>query len=210
MAIVTDIRENRGMVELSLDGVKWLRVRRKHFAMRPLDSGEAIDPAAYLDSLAAVQAADCYEAALTMLDQAAQTSGNLRAKLVFKGFVAPAADAAVERLTGNGLVDDGRYAERVAQSQLSKPVGAYAVRRKLRAKRLPEDAIDAAMESFDDEQQQNACSEAAAKLWRKYSNLPSREGRAKLSQALARRGFSWDAISSALDEISFDMDNFDE
>ena len=210
MAIVSDLRENRGLMEISLDGTLWLRIRKKHFALLPLKNGEAVDPEEYENRIAALQASDCYEAALTMLDQAAQTSGNLRSKLVFKGFVSPAADAAVERLIGNGLVDDGRYAERVAQAQLSKPVGAYAVRRKLRAKRLPEDAIDAAMESFDDEQQQKACSEAAAKLWRKYAILPPREGRAKLSQALARRGFSWDAISSAMDTLSFDTDDFEE
>jgi len=125
----------------------------------------------------------------------------MRIKLLRKGYVQPAADAVVERLTGNGLIDDNRYAQRIAQGQVSKPVGAYAVRRKLRAKRLPEEAIDAAMEEFDGEQQTQACRSAAEKLWRKYESLPAREGKAKLSQALARRGFSWDSIHSALVEI---------
>ena len=43
--------------------------------------------------------------------------------------------------------------------------------------------------------------EAARRLWRKYEDLPEREAKAKLSQALARRGFGWDAIESALDEL---------
>lgn len=201
MAIVSDLRENRGLVEISLDGVLWLKLRKKHFALNPLEAGEAVDPEVYLDRTAAIQAADCYEAALTMLDQAAQTSGDLRLKLMRKGYVEPAAQAVVERLIDNGLIDDARYAERVAQGQLNKAVGAYAVRRKLMAKRLPEEAIEAAMEGFDGEQQAQACREAAQKLWRKYAALPRREGRAKLSQALARRGFSWDAISSVVDEL---------
>ena len=201
MAIVSELKESQGLMEISLDGVLWLRVRKKHFGMHPAEVGEGIDPEAYIDSLAAVQAADCYEAALTALDQAAQTSGDLRRKLIRKGFVEPAAQAAVDRLLHNGLIDDQRYAERIAQSQLSKPVGAYAVRRKLMAKRLPEEAIEAAMEDFDGEQQAQACMEAARRLWRKYSALPSHVGRAKLSQALARRGFSWDAIRSTVDAI---------
>lgn len=201
MAVVSDLRENRGLVEISLDGVLWLRLRKKHFGLNPLDVGEIIDPEQYLDRTAALQTADCYESALTMLDQAAQTSGDLRLKLMRKGYVEPAAQAVVDRLTDNGLIDDTRYAERIAQGQLNKAVGAYAVRRKLMAKRLPQEAIDAVMEDFDGEQQAQACQEAAQKLWRKYSALPRREGRAKLSQALARRGFGWDAISSAVDEI---------
>ena len=207
MAIVSDVREVRGLMELSLDGVTWLRVRKKHFVQRPLSPGDAVDPEAYVDSLAAIQVADCYEAALTMLDRASHSSGNLRAKLERAGYVAPAAEAAVARLTENRLVDDRRYAERIAQTQLNKAAGAYAVRRKLRAKRLSEEDIDAAMEGFDDEQQAAACRMAAEKLWRKYAALPAREGRAKLSQALARRGFGWDAIRSAVDGIS---DGFDE
>ena len=209
MAIVSDIREARGLMEISLDGVVWLRVRRKHFAKRPLNPGDAVDPEAYVDSLAAVQAADCYEAALTMLDRAAHSSGNLRAKLERAGYVSPAAEAAVARLVENRLVDDRRYAERIAQTQLNKATGAYAVRRKLRAKRLSEEDIDAAMEGFDGEQQSAACRAAAEKLWRKYSALPSREGKAKLSQALARRGFGWDAIRSAVEDIGGDFEEYD-
>lgn len=204
MAEVSGIRESRGLIEISLDGILWLRVRKKHFAMIPLQPGEGIDPEEYAGRLSSVQAADCYEAALCMLDQAAQTSSDLLAKLKRRGYAEPAARAVVERLVGNGLIDDTRYAERLAHSQLSKPVGAYAVRRKLMAKHLPEEAIEAAMENFDSEQQSQACCEAAEKLWRKYSALPPREGRAKLSQALARRGFSWDAISSAVDKIVSD------
>jgi len=210
MAILTNIREVRGLMELSLDGTIWLRVRKKHFMKLAMEAGETVDPDAYIDRMAALQAADCYEAALTMLDQAAQVSRDLEAKLVRKGYVHPAAQAAVARLLDNGLVDDERYAQRMAQAQLNKPVGAYAVRRKLMAKRLPEEAIEAVMEGFNDEQQQDACRDAAAKLWRKYAALPSREGRAKFGQALARRGFSWDAIRSAVETVSGeDMDDFD-
>ena len=209
MAIVSDVREIRGLMEISLDGVVWLRVRKKHFALRPLSPGDSVDPEAYVDSLSAVQAADCYEAALTMLDRAAHSSGNLRAKLERAGYTAPAAEAAVARLLDNRLLDDRRYAERIAQTQLNKAAGAYAVRRKLRAKRLSEEDIDAAMEGFNDEQQSSACRAAAEKLWRKYAALPPREGRAKLSQALARRGFGRDAIRSAVEEISDGFDDYE-
>lgn len=204
MAIVTEIREFKGIITLSLDGMQWLKLRKKHFDKLPLELEEELDPEEYTDRMAAIQSVDCYEAALTMLDQAAQTSGDLCRKLVRKGYVPPAAEATVARLVENRLIDDRRYAERIAQTQLNRGAGSYAVRRKLRAKLLSEEDVDAAMEGFDEEQQAAACREAAVKLWRKYGALPPREGRAKLSQSLARRGFGWDSIRSAVDGIAED------
>lgn len=210
MALVTEIKESRGLTVISLDGCVWLRLKNKHFGKLPLEEGAHIDPEEYCDRMAALQFADCYEAGLTVLDQAACTTGDMKRKLMRKGFVEAAADAAVEKLKEVGFLDDLRYAERMAQSQLKKPVGAYAVKRKLRAKHLTEEAVEAAMEDFDEEQQSAACRAAAEKLYRKYAALPPREGRAKLSQALARRGFSWDAISSAVEDTISGWDEFDE
>lgn len=201
MALVTEIRESRGLTAISLDGILWLRVKTKHFGKLPLEEGSHIDPDEYTDRMSALQFSDCYEAALTVLDQAACTTGDMRRKLLRKGFVETAAEAAVAKLVDVGLLDDLRYAQRLAQSQVQKPVGVYAVKRKLRAKMLSEEAVEAAMEDFNEEQQTSACRAAADKLVRKYAALPPREARAKLSQALARRGFSWDAISGTVDDI---------
>ena len=107
----------------------------------------------------------------------------------------------VARLTESGLIDDARYAQRMAETQVNKPVGIYALKRKLRAKGISEADAERALEAFDDEQQRGAALEAAQKLYRKYEALPPREAKAKLSQALARRGFSWDAIESATDGL---------
>ena len=210
VAVVTEIRENRGLTAISLDGTLWLRICKKHFSRLPLEDGQVIDPEEYSDRMAALQFADCYESGLTVLDQAACTTGDMKRKLMRKGYVEAAAEAAVAKLTETGLLDDMRYAERLAQSQLKKPVGAYAVKRKLRAKHLSEDAVEAAMDGFDGEQQSAACHAAAEKLYRKYAALPHREARAKLSQALARRGFGWDAISSAVEDTISGWDEFED
>lgn len=210
MAHVTEIRDARGLIAISLDGTPWLRVCRKHFGKLELSEGDCIDPEACIDRIAALQCADCYEAALTILDSAACTSGDMLRKLMRKGYVEAAAQSAVDRLVEIGLLDDARYAERLAQSQLKKPVGMYAVKRKLRAKHLSEETVEAALEDFDEEQQTAACRTAAEKLYRKYDALPPREARGKLSQALARRGFAWDAIRSAVESIVSGTDDYDE
>lgn len=201
MAIVTSIHESRGIVEIAADGRVFARVRKAHFDKCPLREGDDVDPAAYVDRVAAVQYADAYEAALTRLDYSERTAREIGEALRRKGFVPPCADAVVARLVESRIVDDSRYAERLAEIQSRRPTGVYAFRRRLRAKGISDEDAEAALSAFDDGQQQAAALEAARSLLRRYEGLPRREARAKLSQALARRGFGWDAIESAVDAI---------
>ncbi len=201
MAVVTDIRENRGMVEIILEGASFARLRKCYFEKCPLAAGDDIDETAWLDRVAAAQFADAYEAALSSLDRSARTAHDLSNALRRRGIVQPAIDAVISRLTENGLIDDARYAQRMAELQASKPVGLYAFKRKLRAKGISDDDVEDALAAFDDDQQRVAALQAAQKLYRKYEVLPEREARAKLSQALARRGFTWDAIEGAIEAL---------
>lgn len=201
MPTITDISERRGQVELSADGRAFARVRKAHFDKCPLAQGDEIDIDAYIDRVAAVQFPDAYEAALTSLDFCARSAKEIGNALRRKGYVEPAIEAVVARLTENHLIDDARYAERMAEVQARKATGVYAFKRKLRAKGISDEDAEAALAAFDDAQQQAAALAAAEKLFHKYEALPPREAKAKLSQALARRGFGWDAIESALDQL---------
>lgn len=201
MPVVSDVREYRGQVEIALDGVTAARVRRAHYDKCPVEIGSELDLDAYLDRVAAVQFADGYEAALTSLDFCARSAKEIGNALRRKGYVEPCVNAVVERLRENGLIDDARYARRMAEVQSNKPVGLYAFKRRLRAKGISDEDAEEALTAFDDAQQQEAAKAAAERLYRKYQGLPEREARAKLSQALARRGFGWDAIESALDDL---------
>lgn len=201
MPTVTAVEDKRGIIEISADGCVFLRVRKAHYAKLPVETGEELDSDAYISRMAAIQFPDAYEAALTSLDFSSRTAREIGNTLKRKGFVEPVIEAVVEKLTENRLIDDKRYAQRIAECQSKKSVGIYAVKRKLRAKGISEEDTEAAMEAFDEDQQREAALETARKLYRKYESLPRREARAKLSQALARRGFSWDAIESAIETL---------
>lgn len=204
MAIITGIEVQRGRVIVRADGAEIARIPKAHFGKCPLVEGDELEPEAWIDRVAAAQLDDAYEAALTSLDYCARTEKKLASALKRKGYVAPAVEAVIERLRDVGLIDDARYAQRMAETQSRKPLGVYAFKRKLQAKGIAEDDAEAALAAFDDEQQCAACLSAAQKLYRKYEALPPREGKAKLSQALARRGFGWEAIETAIDEIMDD------
>ena len=201
MAIVTGIEIVRGRVIVRADGSEIARVPKAHFEQCRLHEGDEIDPERWLDQLCAVQRADAYEAALTSLDYCARSAKELASALRRKGFVEPVIALTTQRLQKSGLIDDARYALRMAEITSEKPVGVYAFKRKLLAKGISEEDAASALSAFDDEQQRAACAEAAQKLLRKYEGLPPRERRARLSQAISRRGFGWDAIDSALEQL---------
>lgn len=203
MATVTDIRDLRGVIGVYADGTLVMRVLKKHFEKIKLRVGDEFEPDEYADSIAALQLNDAYEFALTCLDFSQRSAAELTRKLISRGFVAPAAEAAVARLIEVGIVDDTRYAQRIAETASRKNMGVYAMKRKLMSKGFSEEDTEIALEALDDAQQLAACHATADKLRRKYAALPAREARMKLSQALARRGFSWDTISHALDDSDY-------
>ncbi|MDO4739462.1 MAG: RecX family transcriptional regulator [Eubacteriales bacterium] len=200
MAIVTGIRRYRGVVFLSADGTDLAKIREADFARFPLEEGDAFDEEEYIDRIAAAQSKDAFNAALNLLEASEKTKAELARALQRKGFVEPAAQAAVQRAAEHRFVDDRRYAKRTAEISGRRDVGVYALKRKLMAKGVSEEDAQEALGALDDEQQKAACSRLFAKIAYKYEDLPAREARAKASQALARRGFSWDVISSVLGE----------
>lgn len=201
MATITGIEIDRGTVSVYADGALAMKLKKVYFDRQPLKEGDEVDIEVWENRLAPAQFNDAWEAALTSLDRSARTEKELRASLKRRGYVAPVIDAVAERLKETGLIDDARYAERMAELQSQKPVGLYAFKRKLMSKGIAEDDAAEALAAFDEDQQRDACLEAARRLFRKYEALPPRESRAKLSQALARRGFGWDAIESAVEQL---------
>jgi len=199
MAEVSHIEERRGLVYIDADGRRLCAVKKVFFDRMPVREGDALDAEAYLDRLSALMFDAAYEEALTLLDYSARASGELRDRLLRKGFLAPAVDAVIERLRESRLIDDGEYAERMVQGARGKPIGLYALKRKLRAKGVDEDAAERALESVDEASQTAAAKALAERLAPRYHGQDPRAARAKLSQALARRGFGWDVISAALD-----------
>lgn len=209
MNLISDIQERRGIIEISVDGCIGLKVRKNHYSKNPLEIGDAIDLEAYENAIASIQFHDAYESALTSLDHSARTAKELERSLLLKGFVPTVVASVLERLTENRLIDDRQLAGRIAESNSTKAVGLYALKRKLRSKGISEEDAEEALELFDEDQQRGAAKAAAEKLYRRYASLPMREARAKLSQALARRGFSWDAVREAVDSLVNDDSDFD-
>ena len=177
----------------------------------PLAEGDEIDREQYLDRLSILQSKPAYEVALTLLTSRDMTAHNLCAALVRRGYVPQVAQSTCQRLIENGLIDDKRYANRYVELRQDKPIGRYAMKQKLRAKGIDEQIASDALESIDDDSQLDAAKELAAKLARRYEKEEPYKRKTKLSQAVARRGFSWDIVREAVEyALSDSGDGFED
>jgi regulatory protein len=201
MAIISLIEKRGAVYRLYTDGRLWTAVDRASFERAPLAEGDEVDEEIYLDALARAQEKTAYEAALTALDRSAKTEKALRRWLSQRGYLEGPIDAAMARLQRARLIDDGAIAERLTEAGSAGGMSKNAIKRKLRSKGVGEEEIESALEAVSDEDQLQSAKRLAQKLYPKYEREERRAARAKLSQALARRGFSWDVIAQALEGL---------
>lgn len=210
MGMITGIELTKSRAAVYVDGTLFLRMKRSFFDELPLEEGDDLDEEDYLNRLSARQSKPAYEAALDMLSDRDMTADALKKALMRRGFLEPVADAVRDRLIENRLLDDQRFAQRYVELRKDSAMGRYALKRKLRAKGIEEETASDALEQLDDESQLAAAAELAKKLSKRYAALPGYKARAKLSQALARRGFSWDVVREAIEQARPDGDEFDD
>ena len=210
MGMVTGIELTKSRVSVYVDGTLFLRMKRSYFDELPLEEGEDLDEEDYLNRLSARQSKTAYEAALDMLSDRDMTADALKKALMRRGFLEPVAEAVRDRLIENRLLDDQRFAQRYVELRKDSAMGRYALSRKLRAKGIDEETAGNALEQIDDESQLAAATALAKKLAKRYAALPGYEARSKLSQALARRGFSWDIVRETIEQARPDGDEFED
>lgn len=160
-----------------------------------------IDEDAYLEATALAQEPLAYEAALSALDRSARTERALTRYLLDRGFLPGPVENAISRLKRARLIDDAAIAERMIQAGVASGRSKNAMKQKLRAKGVGDEDIESALEEVSDEDQLLSAKKIASRMFPRYEKLEKRAARAKLSQALARRGFSWDVIDQALDGL---------
>ena len=107
------------------------------------------------------------------------------------------AEAAADRLTELGLLNDGEYAGMVARHYAAKGYGPRKIRDELYRRGVPREYWEEAMEEREPDEEQ------IDKLARQKLRgaEPTRENLKRVSDYLARRGYGWEEISSALDRL---------
>lgn len=112
------------------------------------------------------------------------------------------AESVADRLTELGLLNDGEYARTVARHYAAKGYGPRKLRDELYRRGVPREFWEDALAVTETEDSQ--IDRLARQKLRGAE--PTRENLKKVSDYLARRGYGWEEISSALERIREEYD----
>lgn len=203
---ITDIHQTSpGRLTVTLAGGDEIKSTLGVVTDMRLYSGREMDPAAVSELKSASLRALARERALEYLSRRPMSCAELKKKLIEKGEDEDVAEYCVGWLSEHGLIDDESYAAAVARHYAAKGYGPGRVRTELSrrgiARELWDGALDAMPENVD-------------KLDRFISSRlhdpDDRDEVRRISQALFRRGYSWDEIRRALERHRASADDFYE
>lgn len=134
--------------------------------------------------------------ALGLLTRREHSRVELARKLQQRGVERDQVDAAIDKLSGAGWQDDGRFAESLLRSRAGSGYGPAYIRAELASHGLGNEAIVAVMESFEGDWAENA----RDLLRRRHPNAwaGDRDARRKAADFLLRRGFGMELVRAAM------------
>lgn len=166
-----------------------------------LSVGQAFDTERLADVVRKETTRKARESALRLLGYRDRTESEIRKRLVGNDFPEDIVDEVIGHLLRAGLLDDGKFSRDWVKSRtLSKPMGRTRLAWELRAKGVEEPKVEEALDALDENAEyEMALSLARRKAEKSVVSDPS--FRNKAASFLRRRGFGWDAITRALDEL---------
>ena len=133
-----------------------------------------------------------------LLDVRPRTDGEMRTRLLRKGFAAAEVEQIMQRVEQAGEVNDARFATQWVETQTTfRPRGARALVSDLGRRGLDAETIAVATAGVDE---LAAARMAAAGRMRRLAALPAAAVRRKLGDFLQRRGFAYDVVRSVVTE----------
>ena len=146
----------------------------------------------------------CSQKALDLLARRSHFERELERKLRQRGYEGEEIAATLDRLRGQGLVDDRRTAGEFVRSRLARaPEGRRRLRAELARRGVANEVITETLDEETDDDDRDLA-RAAAERWRRTRSRPGRAPeleKAALARHLAGRGFSERAVYAVLEEM---------
>ena len=197
---------NPNRVNVYLDGEFAFGVARITAAW--LNVGDALDEAK-IERLKADDARErAFQQAALFLSYRARSEAEIRKNLRKRETPEAIVEETILRLRRDGLTDDEQFARTWVENRTTfRPRSRYALALELRQKGLAEETISAALVDADDE---TLAHEAARKKAPRFEKLEWQDYRKKLSEFLARRGFSYAIIARVVTAVWNETHRTDE
>ncbi|MCI9036319.1 MAG: regulatory protein RecX [Oscillospiraceae bacterium] len=183
-------KQGRFLVRLEDGGI--LRVTEDELLRFGLREGLELGEEELEALRASAKASRTKAAAARMIGSRALSKQELTRRLMKKGSDAGDAQAAADWLEEIGAVDDENYAAALVRHYGGKGYGPARVRDELRRRGVDRGLWDSALEEMPE------AAEILDHLLQKRGDLSDPKERRRASDALLRRGFSWEQVRAAL------------
>ena len=192
-----------GAVRLEIDGARFGAVPRELVGVEGLTVGRVVDAELQQRLGAAADTEAAYGTVLRCLELRSYARSDLGRRLLRKGHPRQAVEAALERATGLGLLDDAAYARGYVQSRAARGRGPSRLIRDLLAMGVQRSLIDRALAAeWPEGSDRSSMPQAlATKRALQLGALPRPTKRRRLLAYLARRGFSGRDVTEMVERV---------
>lgn len=196
---ITDIRQQvkrAGRYSIYVDEKFAFGVNESQMLSLGLYKGKEITEAELVNLKQESEIGKIFDRILNLLSIRPRSEWELREYLRRKGQSPALIDTILNRLSKLGYVNDEDFAKRwVSNRRLLKPISSLKLRAELKQKRIDNQVIDEVL-SADDTKDTDVIKDIIERKKHRYPDTN------KLMQYLARQGFRYDDIKSALSELS--------
>jgi len=141
-------------------------------------------------------------AAMRFLKIRPRSVGELKEKLMIKGFSSAEIEATVLDLQESGLLDDRAFTKSWINDRLARPFGFRRIVLELKDKGIDGDIIEQAVaEAAKDYSPQNAAMELARRRWERSPDIDALKKKKRVLDFLLRRGFEAPVAKSVLRKL---------
>jgi regulatory protein len=201
-ALETDPRRP-GAVRLEIDGNRFGAVAREVVSAEGLAVGRELDAALHERLSAAADIEAAYRTVLRALEVRSYAKGDLIRRLQRKGHAPAAVEAAIERASDQGLLDDGSFARHYVESRAARGRGPSRLIRDLLSMSVDRSLIERALVAHWPEGSDRTVVPLALAQKRaaQLGSLPRQTKRRRVVAYLARRGFTGRDITELVDKV---------
>ena len=192
-----------GAIRLEIDGARFGAVPRELVGLEGLTVGRVVDADLQQRLGAAADAESAYSTVLRCLELRSYARSDLGRRLLRKGHPKQAVEAALERASGLGLLDDAAYARGYVQTRAARGRGPSRLIRDLLAMGVQRSLIDRALAAEWPEGSDRSSMPLvlATKRAAQLGALPRQTKRRRLLAYLARRGFSGREVTEIVEGV---------
>lgn len=206
MQIIEIIRHKQHLVKVKTNSGKEFYLDKDYAIQIAVKAGDTVTEERVCEWLRESDYQRAKSRALWFLDRADHSEKALYDKLLRASLSPEACACAIARLKELGLIDDVRYATRLAERLIEANVSKREAYMKMTARGLPRDIVRQALDGTDADE----AAQLRALIEKKYkTRLQNPENTEKVYAALVRKGFSYSAVRDALKNYSEELEYYD-